>query len=51
MGVISKGGIRGGGGGGKKRPGRACQHCDYSPLSKTTIKSIFRQKLCDGYSL
>ena len=33
MGVISKGGIRGGGGGGggeggKKRPGRACQHCD-----------------------
>ena len=27
MGVISKGGIRGGGGG-KKRPGRACQHCD-----------------------
>ena len=26
MGVISKGGIRGGGG--KKRPGRACQHCD-----------------------
>ena len=26
MGVISKGGIRGGGGG--KRPGRACQHCD-----------------------
>ena len=24
MGVISKGGIRGG----KKRPGRACQHCD-----------------------
>ena len=24
MGVISKGGIRGGGG----RPGRACQHCD-----------------------
>ena len=25
MGVISKGGIRGG----KKRPGRACQHCDY----------------------
>ena len=30
MGVISKGGIRGGGGGGgKKRPGRACQHCDH----------------------
>ena len=30
MGVISKGGIRGyKGGGGKKRPGRACQHCDY----------------------
>ena len=37
MGVISKGGIRvgrgvggggGGGAGGKKRPGRACQHCD-----------------------
>ena len=28
MGVISKGGIRGRGGGGKKRPGRACQHCD-----------------------
>ena len=25
MGVISKGCIRGGG---KKRPGRACQHCD-----------------------
>ena len=25
MGVISKGDIRGGG---KKRPGRACQHCD-----------------------
>ena len=28
MGVISKGGIRGGGGGGGGRPGRACQHCD-----------------------
>ena len=30
MGVISKGGIRGGG---KKRPGRACQHCDHDNLS------------------
>ena len=30
MGVISKGGIRGE----KKRPGRACQHCD---------------KMCSGY--
>ena len=28
MGVICKGGIRGGGGG--ERPGRACQHCDLS---------------------
>ena len=29
MGVISKGGIRGGGGGGGgERPGRACQQCD-----------------------
>ena len=36
MGVISKGGIRGGGGGGKKRPGRACQHCDLSSLFKTS---------------
>ena len=35
MGVISKGGIRGagGGGGGKKRPGRACQHCDWLIIS------------------
>ena len=40
MGVISKGGIRGGGGGGgrggggKKRPGRACQHCDITIMLK-----------------
>ena len=40
MGVISKGGIRGGGGGGgKKRPGRACQHCDN--ILHTNCKYIF----------
>ena len=43
MGVISKGGIRGGGGGGgrgggKKRPGRACQHCDFVIFAPLKVK-------------
>ena len=32
MGVISKGGIRG-----KKRPGRACQHCDRHGSNKQYV--------------
>ena len=45
-GVISKGGLRGGGGGGggrKKRPGRACQHCDFDAqnLSYQRIYTYF----------
>ena len=43
MGVICKGGIRGGGG---ERPGRACQHCDYfSFLSLNTTLGL------DGFLL
>ena len=34
MGVISKGCIRGG----KKRPGRACQHCDKQGTSTMILK-------------
>ena len=42
MGVISKGGIRGGGGGGgKKRPGRACQHCDSPVLYYVILTYLF----------
>ena len=37
MGVISKGGIRGG----KKRPGRACQHCDIYSYLYNIINSIY----------
>ena len=46
-GVISKEGIRGGGGeGGKKRPGRACQHCDQSKThSFISIKNTLSAKL------
>ena len=37
MGVICKGGIRGGGGGGGgERPGRACQHCDITTICRKT---------------
>ena len=35
MGVISKGCIRGG----KKRPGRACQHCDVVDIEIKVIQN------------
>ena len=46
MGVIRKGGIRGGGG--KKRPGRACQHCDLQiskiPSQISQYTAVFSKK-------
>ena len=43
MGVISKGGIRGE----NKRPGRACQHCDFEYVQKY-ISSLHSRSLTNN---